>query len=227
MIAQDHALPFEAVVGTPAQRYGPRLTFRPADGGRFTRLATVAGHPWGAPDWVGLRVRDGRPRLKLYFSSVRELTAPDPPAPAPGDLYPVMAAAEGDRVEVYWRCRRAVGWRAFAERCAALIGAEPPDCQPLPRPGEQGFALSVTRTRAEITSVTVFADHRCLPDDAETARAWTAAMPEPEQRYYEAALGGVRAFGPRHPHGWHGMLGWTMERGGAQHRAASLLVGAG
>ena len=225
LIAQeDPSIPFEAVVGTPAGRYGPRLTFRHREGGRFTGLAARAGHPWGAPDWVGVRVRDGRPHLKFYFARARGLGDADPPAGAPDDLHPVMAAREGDREEVYWRCRRATGWRTFAQRCAALAGAEPPECRPLPRPAEYGFALSVARTRGAITAVTLFADHRCLPGDAETARQWAASMPEQEQRFYEAALGGVRALGPRPRHGWHGMLGWTLDAGGGSSRAASLLV---
>lgn len=217
-------MPFEAVVGTPARRYGPRLTFRVAGGGRFDALAARHPHPWGAPDWVGLRVRDEQPRWKFYFARARDLDGAEPPAGAPAGLYPVMAAWHDGGSEVYWRCRSAPRWSSFAARSAALVGADPPECEPLPRPAEHGFALSVRRSGGEISAVTLFADHRCLPDDAATARAWTASMPARERDFYEAALGSVRAFGPRPAHAWHGMLGWTIERDGARHRAASLLM---
>jgi hypothetical protein len=50
-------------------------------------------------------------------------------------------------------------------------------------------------------------------------------MDEAERSAYEAALAGVRQLGRPGPRGMaarHALLGWTWERGGGWHRAASL-----
>src|SRR4051812_21301067 len=62
-------VPFEVIVGT-APGHGVRVTWRAAEPGGAAALARAAGladHPWGTPDWIGLRGRaDGTARCKAY-----------------------------------------------------------------------------------------------------------------------------------------------------------------
>jgi hypothetical protein len=135
-----------------------------------------------------------------------------------------MAALDGDSLELYLRRGAAGSWLHFAEQGAALLGARPPVVRPYPRPAQDGFCLSLRWQGRALTAVTMFAEGQALPDDRTIAAAWREGMEGPDERAYDAALGGVRALGPAPPGGWHGMLGWTIETGGACHRAASLRV---
>ena len=56
-------------MGTPASRYGARVTFEGRGEARAALAATfgIGRHPWGTPDWVGVRVRpDGTRGVKAY-----------------------------------------------------------------------------------------------------------------------------------------------------------------
>ena len=48
---------FEVIVGTPVDAYGARLTFRfgGGDADEVVQRAGLSGHPWGVPDWIGVR----------------------------------------------------------------------------------------------------------------------------------------------------------------------------
>lgn len=213
---------FEAVVGCPIARYGPRLTLTaPAD------PPEDAGpeHPWGPPTWVGLRVgADGTVASKPYHRMRRLGDRFTLPAGVAGDVRPVMAAWHADTKELYLRSTPAERWSVFAARIAALIGAEPPACSPLPRPSEGSFAFSLRWTDDELAAVTLFADDRSLPRDDEIASAWSDGMERVDAAAYAAAYAGVCAFAPSSTRARHGMLGWTVEANGQSHRAASLRV---
>ena len=68
----------------------------------------------------------------------------------------------------------------------------------------------------------MFADYRALPDDDTIQRLWLQDMCSSEAQAYELALAGVRSLGRRRLGSWHAMLGWTLERDGTWHKAASL-----
>jgi hypothetical protein len=230
---------FEVVAGTPAARYGPRITVRPA-GDRLALAGAVglASHPWGPPDWVGLRVGvDGKVAAKAYHRLRRSDPAGSSPggfavpggrfpvpAGLPGGLYPVMAALDGTAVELYLRMAPAGPWTAFVSACTAALGGPGGPCSPHPRPAGRAFCLSLRRDERGLSAVTVYADHRALPGDREIGRAWTEGMDQAERTAYELALAGVRSLGPRPRDGWHAALGWTLERDRGWHRAASLRV---
>src|SRR6266542_1740758 len=65
---RGNGVPFEVIAGAPISRYGARLTFG-ATGNRWdlARALGLAGHPWGAPTFVGIRVlADGTLHAKPY-----------------------------------------------------------------------------------------------------------------------------------------------------------------
>ena len=230
---------FEVLAGTPGSRYGPRITVRPAGDRRaLAGAAGLASHLWGPPDWVGLRVRgDGTVGAKAYHrlrrsdpegSSTGWFAVPGGrfpvPAGLPAGLYPVMAALDGPTVELYLRLAEARSWTSFVSASMASLGGPGHPFSPHPRPVDRAFCLSLRRDDRGLSAVTVYADHRALPDDREVRRAWAEGMDEAERSAYELALAGVRSLGPRPRRGWHAALGWTLERDRGWHRAASLRV---
>jgi len=211
---------FEAVVGAPIIRYGPRLTVTAPASGR------PAEHPWGPPTWMGLRVgADGSVSAKPYHRLRRlgdRFTLPDG---VPRDVRPVMGAWHGETRELYLRSTPSERWSVFASRVAALVDAEPPVCLPLPRPSAGSFCLSLRWEADELVAVTLYADDRSLPhDDDAIAEQWIEGMEPAEREAYLAAYAGVCAFAPSPNKARHAMLGWTIEAGGGSHRAASLRV---
>ncbi|HEY8021952.1 MAG TPA: hypothetical protein VIH93_12680 [Thermoanaerobaculia bacterium] len=244
------AAPFEVVAGAPFTRYGSRLTFQPgADSARAADLGDAfgfAGHPWGAPAWVGLRVSPGGAvRAKAYHAAprwddlrsllVRGLECPPQlPAGLPDGLRPVMAALDGEAAEIYLRRGPAGPWSAFAAAVlAAALPSLPPACRepsfaPHPRPAEDAFCLSLRWRLGALEALSLYADQRALPADGEVRGAWSAGLDEPDRLAYEAALAGVRSLarspGPAGTRSWHAMLAWSLDREGGWHRAASLRV---
>jgi hypothetical protein len=240
--------PFEVLAGAPAALFGVRVTFEPSiepgagevgkageAGGARRRLAEalgVADHPWGDPDWVGLRLASsGELAAKPYhrLTAGRELPGlPSPPAAAPAGRVPVMASRFEGSTELYLRLAPATGWSELARRCAALVDAAEPVVEPRPRPAPLGFWVSfawrVSRRGRELAAVTLGADSRCWSDDREVAERWAAGLDASDREVYERSLAAVRALGRRPRGGWHAMLSWTLGPPGPLRRAASLRV---
>lgn len=223
-------VPFEVIAGAPAASFGARITLQPAGDPRA--LAAAAGladprapHPWGPPDWVGLRMAaDGAVAAKPYHRVAVLDDRFHLPAGAPSGLVPVMAAQQGDQVELYLRRRPATGWPAFAAACARLIGADRPEAEPLPRPAELGFCVSFAWRAGELTAVTLYADSRCLGDDESVGRAWSRGLEELDRESYRRALAAVRSLGRLRGRAWHSMLAWKLGADGTRGRAVSLRV---
>jgi hypothetical protein len=224
-VCKFRVTPFEVIAGTPRQRYGARITFQAAGGG--TELATAFGladHPWGDPDWVGVRVGCGSgPKVKAYHRLTNASRFRLPPG-LPAPLYPVMAALHEGAVEVYLRFGGCCSWTEFVQRCCGALGETKLSFSPHPRPVENAFCLSLRWQGEQLASVSVFADYRALPDDETIEKRWSEGMTEQDRAAYEIALAGVRSLG-RRPFGpWHAMLAWTLESDGSWHRAASLYL---
>lgn len=232
------ALPFEVISGTPARRYGARITL--TLGAQPARVAAAFGleqHPLGIPTWIGLRVRDGGSvRVKAYHrmgpSQLDESWRQRLPAGLPEGLVPVMAALDGDARELYLRLQPACPWRSFAAVCTDLLGVEHEafPFAPEPRPEEGAFGVSLRWQQEPLAAVTLYADFRALPDDAGVRESWVPGLDPEDRRAYELALGGVRSLGAAGLRPWHTMLAWTLDVGGDRnhrghwHRAASLRV---
>jgi hypothetical protein len=219
------AVPFEVIAGTPGERYGARLTFRAT--GSTAALAEAGGfthHPWGAPDWLGVRVSRGAGLQVKAYHRLTDLRRFRLPAGLPAPLYPVMAALHDNAVEVYLRFGACSTWTEFVQRCGGVLGEVHRPFSPHPRPVESAFCLSLRWQDERLTAVSVFADYRALPDDETIARRWSEGMTERDRTAYELALAGVRSLGRRPFSAWHAMLGWTLESNGSWHRAASLYV---
>jgi len=217
--------PFEAVAGTPKERYGARLTFEtPGGSAALAETFGLSDHPWGLPGWIGLRLDPaGVLRAKGYHER-RDCRGFSLPEGAPAGLRPVMASLDQGATELYLRCAAGYSWTAFVERATAGLGVKPESFSPHPRPVEGAFCVSFAWGAGALESVTVFADQRALPDDETIERLWQHGMEEADRRAYQAAYAGVRALGPRGLDSWHAMLGWTIERSGALRRAASLRI---
>jgi hypothetical protein len=232
-------LPFEAIAGTPASRYGARLSFRPAHDRRALAEAFgLEAHPWGLPDWIGVRVRsEGTVSTKAYHRLVHlgpdvcvsgrfRFAGHDLPLPEalPPGLRPIMASQDAEDVELYLRLADARSWTSFVGRCTEAFGGLTYPFSPTPRPVEEAFCVSLRWLGGNLSAVTMYADERALPPDTDIPEAWTTGMDERERAAYEAALVGVRSLGSSRGRGWHAMLGWTVEEDDTWHRAASLRV---
>ena len=219
-------VPLEVIVGTPKDRYGARITLRlPFDKSEFVRAFGLDGHPWGLPEWVGLRTQgDGRLVIKAYHKE-----GPVDPLPfqekLSGRLDLVMAALHGDSTEAYWRFRGACPWQEFVEICLEGFGAAKLDYdfQPTPASVPDSFGVSEKREGGKVRAIALFAHYRALPDDATVSRLWTRDIPEQDREAYELALAAVRSTGQRQLGTWHAMLTWTLECSGEWHKSASLL----
>ena len=138
-LADTGCTAFEAIVGTPWTRYGPRVTFAPPAGrdAEVARELGFADHPWGPPTWYGLRFRDGgssgRLGLKPYHRTARLPAGLRLPAGMPDGLVVDVSALSGNAVEVYFRRVVHGRWADFAVAAAALVDAGPPSFAPAPR----------------------------------------------------------------------------------------------
>ena len=224
--ASADARPFELIAGAPLSRYGARLTFvarRTAM--KLAEAFGVAGHPWGIPAWVGVRVRsDGSRAIKAYHRVTVHEGFPPLPDSFPRDLYPVMASLAGDDVELYLRCRTSCAWGTFAASCLAPLAAPAGAFAPRPRPAEHAFCVSVRWTRGLLTAVTLYADHRGLPDERTTEREWAAGLDAEAERSYRAALATVHELRGRRGPVVHAMLAWSVDGNGVWQRAASIAL---
>jgi hypothetical protein len=179
------------------------------------------------PDWVGIRIRpDGLLYCKPYHRVIDLDERFHLPPGLPSTLHPVMASLdpERDTVELYLRRSDPCTWAAFVDRCTAALPASRPVFSPHPRPAPESFCVSLQWQRGRLSAISVFADERALPADADIRAQWTAGLESDDRESYEAAFGAVRSLGRRPPRGWHGMLSWTVDAAGAWHRAASLRV---
>jgi hypothetical protein len=218
--------PFEVVAGTPASRYGARLTFRPAaDPLRLATAFDLERHPWGTPSWIGIRVS---PAGVVHAKPYHRLTRLDGrfvlPAGLRGDLYPVMASLDGDAAEVYFRSSSTCSWESFTAAALASFGGGDFRFAPRPRAVARGFGISFRRTRGRLSAATLYAFSRALPDEQAIHRQWIEGMDETDARAYEMALIGVRSVGRLRRGTWHAILAWTLEENGIWHRAVSLRV---
>ena len=217
------AIPFEVIAGTPQEKYGARITFRlPADNAEVLAACGLACHPWGRPDWIGLRInREGRLIAKAYhkLAQISELPFADD---FTKKFYPVMSSFHENAIETYLRFRERCEWTEFVCACTESLSPYLPDFQPFPRPVAEAFCMSVRLRDGDIQAISVFADQRSLPDDDTIRQLWSRDMSSDEREAYELTLAGVRSCGPRRFGSWHAMLGWTLESDGVWHRAASL-----
>jgi len=214
---------FEVIVGTPSPEYGGRVTFLTgeAEPDTVVRLAGLSGHPWGRPDWIGLRTdADGSVRAKAYHRR--------PPLDTalvhrgmPEVVRPVMAARSGQTIEVYAMVPGQSTWERFAPAALAPLGCapEPPGVTIVPR--TSGFAVSVRHDAGVLSEITLFATAHALRPDAELAQEWVAGLgPEAVEQHRRqviaaATLGRVR--GRRYR-----MLAWRYTGEGLVGRAVSI-----
>lgn len=220
------ATPFEVIAGAPFAHYGARVTFE-----HRTSPETLAHefaldrHPWGTPRWVGVRVKaGGELRAKAYHLVERVDERFELPPEWPRDLHPVMASLDGDAVEIYLRKQGACGFAAFATQCLAPLGLAPPEAAPSPRPHEDSFCVSLRRERGCVSAISLYADWRALPGDAEIEGIWSGSLDVADRMPYQLAVAGVRSLGFLPTGNWHAMLAWTAEANGERHRAVSLSV---
>jgi hypothetical protein len=205
--------PCEIVVGAPIAAYGPRVTV--ADG-------AYGDHPWGPPDWVGLRFR-GEARTKAYHRAARLPGVPRPPCALPSGLSPVMAALDGDDIELYLRHEPSAPWVAFVDAvCASLRIAPPPSVAPAPRPATGGMGLSVRWAGDEVRAVSLFASDVALPPEATLSAAWGAGLEGSDRQAYERALATAQWLAPQRA-AWHAGVAWTLDLAASRwSRAVSL-----
>jgi hypothetical protein len=224
---ESGAVPFEVIAGAPFARYGVRVTFQHQSPAALARVFGFETHAWGAPDWVGVRVRPDGTLVKKAYHRLEVLDGRFTlPAGWPGDLYPIMASLDGDAVEVYLRKWNQCSFDAFAERCLAVLGpASPrPQAVPYPRPRDHAFCVSLRRERGRVAAVSLYADWRALPRDSEIEQSWSEGLGDEDRTRYRLAVAGVRSLGFLPLGNWHAMLAWTVEADGELHRAVSLTV---
>jgi hypothetical protein len=226
-------VPFEVIAGTPAARYGARITFRP--GGDPVALAGAAGlsdHPWGVPDWIGVRTSaDGTVRCKAYHRRPPRLAITTVHRGLPPGLDPVMAARDGDAVEVYALCPGERSWRSFVSESLAPLpraarAGEAVTFSPVPRPARRGFAVSARHEGDVLSAITVYAFPRSLPRaDDEVLAAWTEGMAGDERTSFGHAVVSAQRLTDG-PGRLVGLLAWTFDANGVSSRAISLQVAA-
>jgi hypothetical protein len=220
--------PFEVMAGAPFVRYGARAAFTAPSAVLRPLAAALAvdHHPWGTPSWISVRVSPtGLVRRKAYHRHMHLDSRFVLPATMPNDLYPVMAALDGDTTEIYLRAREARPWASFVKACLAPFGSgrEYPFA-PYPRSAMHAYCVSLKWERGALSAITLYADHRALPDDETTGRQWAAGLDPDDSRAYLMALAGARSIGRLHRGAWHAMLAWTFEASGQWHRAVSIQI---
>lgn len=217
----------EVIAGTPDSRYGARLTFRAArdrDPAAVARAAGFGDHPWGVPDWIGVRTAaDGTTRCKAYHRRPPPLGRALIHRGLPDTCVPVMAALDDDGIEIYALSLGDVSWRAFADRCVGPVGGRAPDPGMLLSPRPRGFGVSVRHRDGERTRTTLFAMAKTLPSDERVTAAWTAAMTPTERDSFDLARAAVANLG-RRPGRAYQLLAWNYTTGRPDGRAASLNV---
>lgn len=219
-------LPFDVTVGAPTERYGARVTFRPArDPHRLAAAFGLDRHPWGVPCWVGLRVSPtGVADIKPYHRPERLFDGMRFPVKFSHDLYPFAVALHGARKEVYLRQRSSCSWETFVERTLGPFGGGEYPFRPHPLYKPDAFGLSVSWTDEQPKAVSLYAFSAALPDDISIERQWTDGMNEADRNAYAVALIAARSLGRLKRGKRHGLLAWTLELGSGWHRAASLNI---
>jgi hypothetical protein len=220
---------FEIAVGT-LPRHGLRITWRPADPSGAHALAEAAGlaeHPWGAPDWIGLRTgSDGVARCKAYHRRPPPLGITTAHRGLLPECAPVMAALDGDVLEIYATLPAELGWDEFAARALAVLPASAtglPEFRPRPRRRAHGFAMSARHRGSDLEAITLYAFGRSLPDAEKVVTEWSSALTTDEHALYAAAVSALTARGQPLAD-LHGLLAWSFDASGAQTRAACLRV---
>jgi len=224
-IASDlGAAPFEVIAGTPRSYYGARVTFLTAlDPQQFLAAFGLDKHPWGVPQWVGLRLSNQAGVVaKAYHSGAMENSALPFDLNFIARLDPIMSSLHDGSVERYFRFTGTTSWQEFAATCAAPLSSRLPEFEPAPKPVPSAFCLSVQTHLEAIEAITVLADYRALPDDESIARAWTRNMPAEEADAYQLAYAAIRSCGTRRLGSWHAMLSWTVNHSGEWRKAVSL-----
>ena len=96
------ATPFEVIAGTPQGVYGPRITFvLPRDHAKVLAGSGLSAHPWGPPQWIGLRIdSEGRLIAKAYHKLAKVDGLPFA-ASFIEKLSPVMASLHDGGIETY------------------------------------------------------------------------------------------------------------------------------
>jgi hypothetical protein len=220
------AYPFDVVAGTPLARYGARITFSlPDEKSKFLAAFGLDHHPWGPPQFVGLRTNDeGQLVIKAYHQVVQPPVLPfHVHERLGGQLDPYLAALYQGATENYFMYTGVCQWREFASMCLAGMSAGAPsvDFQPYPRlSGPGSFGASFLSKEGEVHAITLHASYLSLPDDETIVRLWTRDMPDGEREAYELTMAAVRSCGARRFGAWHSLLAWTFERDGTWHRAA-------
>jgi hypothetical protein len=220
------ARPFEVIAGTPHCDYGPRITFSlPSEKNVFSDIFGVPDHPWGQPQWMGLRMDgSGKVIAKLYHR-LKVLPLLPVPNSVARDLYPVMASRLGKATEIYARFSGLCEWQEFVTSCISGLGFGgkfAADYSPWPKARRHSFGASFRFSDDCLISVTVFADQLALPDDETIRAAWVRDMSALEIDRYELTYAVVRSLGRRRLGGWHAALGWSVDAEGRRNRAASL-----
>ena len=222
-----HWLPFEVIAGSPAVRYGARITLRRGD--RHAPAHDFAHHPWGTPDWIGVRLdRAGAVRLKAYHRGPPPVGGSPPHRGLPPGLTPVMAACEGDQIEVYGALPGERSWPRFARDCLrwaggeAWAGAGEPGLRGYPRQAADQFAASVKYRAGAPVALSLYAFDGALPDDRRAGEIWSAGLGPADRQAYQAAYAGAQSTG-RHPaHRYHAAFCWTYSAGEGESRSVSL-----
>lgn len=225
---------FEVVVGTPAEAYGARLTFLTGDDpDAVVGQVGLAGHPWGAPDWIGLRTAaDGSVRAKAYHRrppldavlvhrGLLDTARPVMAAYSGGPSRPGRPDEPGRTVEVYAVVPGAMTWDRFAGDALAPLGCRPEPSGVTVVPRADGFALSVRHDGEQLTAITLFATSAGLRADAELEAEWVVGMDVEQADHHRQRMAAVasvsRSAGRRYR-----MLAWNYTRAGLTGRAVSV-----
>jgi hypothetical protein len=222
---QAGGVPFEVVVGAPADIVRPRITFAaPHRRAALARALGLSPHWWGPPDTVGVRpdwakgveVR-GYHRLTRVPSEIRV------PVVLRGRLHPIMAAPAPEP-ELYAQWIGPPGWDELRSTCQQTTGLVLPEPQPRPT-GDRGMlGLSLRTGPRGAIALTAYADHTALPPDPEIRAAWGESLSATDRDAFERALAVVRSLGARQGGSWFDVLAWGVDATGRTWQAASLRV---
>ena len=214
---------FEVISGTPAATYGARLTFRPgADERAFAQAAGLADHPWGPPDWIGVRTKpDGAVQCKAYHRYPPRLSFAQVHRGLPPGTEPVMAALDGERLEVYAVYSGQISWETFGRQCLAAFDGRPVDAGMRLAARARGFGVSVKQFDGNIEAISLYAFSPALPNDDQVTTSWIAQLEADEADQYDVATGAAASLGKVIGRR-HALLAWTYEPSGFVGRAASL-----